>query len=103
MGDRKRKHISVEEKVIAVKRHCLEGVAISKICEELGIHVTSYYDWQTQFFENGVKAFESERRVENKEALTKVNELQEKLQRKDHVLSELMEEHIALKKRLGEK
>ena len=60
------------------------------------------------FFENGAAAFEasknghgSGKRSEDAAAL-RIVALQDKLRRKDEVLSELMEEHMALKKSLGE-
>jgi transposase-like protein len=40
-----------------IRRHLLEGVAVSDLCEELGIHATQYYTWQKQLFENGAVAF----------------------------------------------
>ena len=75
---------------------------VSAICEELKLHPNQFYDWQKQFFENGVKAFEADELQEAAKLRAEVGALKEKLQRKDSVLSELMEEHIALKKNLGE-
>jgi len=65
------------------------------------MHPNQFYDWQKQFFENGVKAFEAdEKRVETK-LREQVAALEAKLQRKDSVLAELMDEHVTLKKTLG--
>lgn len=103
MSRRRRRHFSSTEKVESVKRHCLEGIAVSQICEELKIHPTMFYEWQRRLFENGVKAFETESgKTESKELREKTEALEAKLQRKDSVLAELMEEHITLKKSLGE-
>jgi transposase-like protein len=103
MGKRcRRRRFGAAEKVAILKRHLVEKEEVSGICEDLKIHPNQFYEWQRLFFENGVKAFESdEQRAEAK--LREENErLQAKLQRKDSVLSELMEEHVALKKSLGE-
>jgi hypothetical protein len=56
----------------------------------------------TPFFENGSAAFEprSRRPADSKDQ--RIALLEQKLQRKHEVLSELMEEHIKLKKDLGE-
>ena len=41
-----------------MRRHLLEGVPVSDLCDELGIHATQYYNWQKQLFENAAPAFE---------------------------------------------
>ncbi len=63
-----------------------------------------FYRWQKEFFENGAAAFQSKerpvRQVEEKQK--RIEFLEKKVQTKDEVLAELMAEHIALKKSLGE-
>ena len=61
-----------------------------------------FYRWQKEFFENAAAAFErrSGRACDGKDR--KIAFLEQRLQRKHEVLSELMEEHIKLKKELGE-
>jgi transposase len=63
-----------------------------------------FYQWQRQFFENGARAFDNvHARARSESALeAKVESLEKRLQRKHEVLSELMEEHVRLKKELGE-
>jgi len=102
-----RRHFTPQEKVALLRRHLLEKIPISTLCEEAKIAPTLFYQWQREFFENGQAAFADKangrqaKRAE--EALqAKVDFLQAKLQRKDEVLAELMEEHVALKKTLGE-
>lgn len=103
----KRKYFSPEEKVAVVRRHLLENVPVSNLCEELGIHATQYYAWQKQLFENGAGAFErrpnkaNQRRQEDARE-KKIAQLEEKLQRKNEVVAELLEEHVQLKKAVGE-
>jgi hypothetical protein len=62
-----------------------------------------FYNWQRTFFENGAKAFEGtgNGRGESKSE-KQVEALESRLQRKHEVLSELMEEHIRLKKSWGD-
>jgi len=55
-----------------------------------------------EFFENGAAAFRKESARENKQDKERIAALEAKLQSKNEVLSELMEEHVALKKSLGE-
>jgi len=52
-------------------------------------------------FEKGVNALENSRDNRSARLEKQVAELEQKLTKKHEVLSELMEEHIALKKRLG--
>ena len=98
---RRRKHYSPPEKVAILKRHLVERVPVSDLCDEHGLHPTVFYRWQKEFFEKGAMAFSDTRDPRSAELEKKVNELEDKLSRKHEVLSELMEEHIALKKRLG--
>lgn len=48
-----RRHYSVEEKVAFLRRHRLDKVFVSDLCEELGLRPTVFYGWQKEFFENG--------------------------------------------------
>ena len=99
-----RRHFSGHEKVAILKRHLLEGVAISVLCDEVGIPPNQFYRWQQEFFENGHAAFDNGRKSKTVEDAKdrKIERLEDKLHRKDEVLAELMEEHVALKKSLGE-
>jgi transposase len=99
---RKRRRFTAAEKVAILKRHLVEKQDVTAICEELKLHPNQFYEWQRQFFENGVKAFEKDEQRTAARQRAEIVRLNEKLQRKDSVLSELMEEHIALKKSLGE-
>jgi len=61
-----------------------------------------FYRWQKEFFENATAAFEPRARQTNDDKDRRIAHLELKLLRKHEVLSELMEEHIKLKKDLGE-
>ena len=104
MSEQLRRHLSVPEKVAVLKRHLLEGIPVSTLCDELGIKPTVFYSWQRLLFENAHLAFENGRKAKVVEDTKdkKIEQLQAKLQRKNEVLSELMEEHTQLKKELGE-
>ena len=98
---RKRKNYTAEEKVSILRRHYIDRVAISDLCEELGLQPTVFYRWQKQFFENGAAAFERVNGRKQDGTERRNAELEAKLRRKNEVLSELMEEHVQLKKSLG--
>ena len=97
-----RKHYTGEEKVAVLRRHLLEKVPVSDLCDELGLQPTVFYRWQKEFFENGAGAFEAKGRSNHQAEQERIAYLEKKVQRKDEVLAELMGEHIALKKSLGE-
>ena len=97
-----RKHYTAEEKVAILRRHLLEGAAVSALCDELGLQPTVFYRWQKEFFENGAAAFQTKARASAQAEQERIEYLEKKIQRKDEVLAELMEEHVALKKSLGE-
>ena len=50
---KERKHYTAEEKVAILRRHLLDKVPVSDLCEELGLRPTVFYRWQKEFFENG--------------------------------------------------
>ena len=102
--NKQRRHFEGAEKVAILKRHLIDKVPISDLCDELEIQPTQIYDWLKKFFENGHLAFENGRKskaVEDAKDL-KIQQLETKLQRRESVMVELMEEHTLLKKELGE-
>lgn len=98
----RRRNFKASEKVAILKRHLVEREEVSAICEDLKIHPNQFYEWRKLFFENGVKVFESDEKQEGTKLRLENDRLTQKLQRKDAVLSELMEEHLTLKKSFGE-
>jgi transposase len=104
MSEQARRHVPVAEKVAALKRHLLEGIPVSKICDELGVKPSLFYTWQRLLFENAHLTFENGRQSKTAEdaKVKKIEQLEAKVQRKNEVLAELMEEHTKLKKDLGE-
>jgi transposase-like protein len=99
-----RKHYTAAEKVAILRRHLVDKVPVSELCEEKGLQPTVFYRWQKEFFENGAAAFESKERPARQvaEKQKRIEFLEKKMQSKDEVLAELMAEHVALKKSLGE-
>jgi len=92
---------TAQEKVIILRKHLLEKIPISDICERYELRPTVFYRWQKQFFEQGARIFEVEK-IQDRSKAKKILALEQKLQIKNEVLSELMEEHIRLKKNFGE-
>ena len=99
---KQRRQLSAQEKVAILRRHLVEKVTVSALCEEHGLRPTIFYRWQQEFFENGAAAFERQSTAEQRAMERRIGALEAKLSRKNEVLSELMEEHVKLKKEVGE-
>lgn len=97
-----RKHYTADQKIAILRRHLLEQVSVSEVCSEYGIAPSVFYRWQQQLFENGAAAFGPPAKESAAPLARKVSALEEKLVRKNEVLSELMEEYVKLKKALGD-
>ena len=101
MSPRQRRRFEPEEKVAILRRHLLEHVPVSDLCDEYGIQPTVFYRWQKQLFENGAAVFE--RRKDPTLPFTRrIIKLEEKLSSKNEVIAELMEEQVKAKKELGD-
>jgi transposase-like protein len=98
------KRYTAEEKAAILRRHLLDKVPVSQLCEENGLQPTVFYRWQKEFFENGAAAFAAKPRPAGKgdEKQKRIEFLEKNVQTEDEVLAELMAEHVALKKSLGE-
>lgn len=99
-----RRHFDPQGKVAILRRHLLEGIPVSQLCDELGIAPSLFYLWQREFFENGHLAFAKDRKSKASDNAkdAKIQQLEAKVQRKNEVMAELMEAHTVLKKELGE-
>lgn len=98
-----RRQYTPQQKVAILREHLLEDTAVSDLCDKHRIHPTLFYQWQKAFFENGAAAFERQRpRSQGSKEQDKIERLEAKLKQKDHVIAEIMAEHILLKKEVGE-
>jgi len=99
-----RRHFTGAEKVSTLKRHLLEKVPISDLCDELGLYPNQVYGWLKEFFDNGHLAFDNGRKSKAVEDAKErmIEKLEAKISRKNEVMAELMEAHTELKKSLGE-
>jgi transposase-like protein len=99
---RRRRNFTGEEKVRILRKHLIDHIPVSDLCDDLGLQPTVFYRWQKEFFEHGAAAFERVSNGRKRKEERRIKVLEEKIKKKDEVLAELMEEHVALKKSLGE-
>ncbi len=104
MARKKRRSFTATQKAAILRRHHVDKVPVSQLCQEEDLQPSVFYYWQKQAFENLEAVLQSRQRVGAKErALEAENErLRERLARKDHVIAVIAEEQVALKKELGE-
>ena len=98
---KKRKRYNSQEKMIILRKHLLEGVPVSDVCDEYGIQPSVFYRWQKLLFEQGGQVFDRAAGSQGKQQQRQIEALQQKLSKKDEVLAELMEEYVTLKKSGG--
>ncbi len=97
-----RKQYRPEQKVSIVRRHLIEKVTVSDLCDEYAIRPTVFYRWQKELFDNGARAFESKNQSQSAQLTRRLDQAQAKLTRKNEVLAEVMEAYVQPKKNLGE-
>lgn len=102
-----RKFLTPEEKISIIREHLIDGMSISALCEKHGISPVLYYNWQRQLFEEGAVIFERKKNSANARRQTdaqqdQIEKLEAKIQQKNTVIAELLEEHVQLKKANGE-
>jgi len=103
MTRKKTRHYTADTKVAILRQLLIDRTLVSEICEQHDLQPSVFYRWQKQFFEQGSAAFHSKNseKTEITQLKQRVEKLTNKLQTKNEVLSELMEEHVQLKKKNG--
>jgi transposase len=103
MSKRPRRHHSPDQKAALLKRHLVDKIPVSQLCNENDLQPSVFYDWLRQLLERAPAAFAApggagrERQLEEKIAA-----LEAKLVRKDSIIAEVSEDYVQLKKQLGE-
>jgi transposase len=99
---KKRKQYTAQEKVSILRKHLLEKVPVSDLCDEYDLQPTVFYRWQKQLFEQAAEAcFQRTGDGESVRMKRQIADLEAKLAKKDKVLGEVMEEYVTLKKSNG--
>jgi transposase-like protein len=99
-----RRHFTAEQKAQIVRRHLAGKEAVSDLADELGLQPSQIHTWVSQVLAQAERAFErptAKLRKEEAEA-RKIAQLEAKLAGKNEVIAELMQEHVQLKKELGD-
>jgi transposase-like protein len=105
MPRRKNRSFTAEQKSSILRRHHVDKVPVSQVCEEAAIQPIQFYLWQSHAFENLAIVLESRRQkpgAKERKLSEEIKRLKARLVRKDHVIAVISEDHVALKKELGE-
>jgi transposase len=109
MNTPERRQYTAEQKAEIVRRHLVDKVAVSDLCDKHGIAPSMFYNWQKLVLDQMAQLLEHGNRRSGKAESTRVSQaeqrieaLQAKLAKKDSVIAEISEEYVRLKKELGE-
>jgi transposase len=100
-----RRRFGTDQKATILKRYLVDKVPASDLCDEYGIKPNQIYTWQKILFDHAETAFQqagghAASKVSAQEE--KIVRLENKLQQKNEVIAELMEENVRAKKATGE-
>jgi transposase-like protein len=101
----KRRHFNGDQKAAILKRYLVEKAPISDLCDEFGIQPNQVYQWQATLFENAATVFQQaggRAKTETAGQQEKIARLEARLQQKNEVIAELMEENVRAKKANGD-
>jgi len=101
---RTRRHFTAEQKAEIVRRHVAGKEPVSNLAEELGLQPSLIHGWINQVLAQAERAFDRApgRRLVEEVKDRRIAQLEDKLANKNEVIAELMQEHVQLKKDLGE-
>jgi transposase-like protein len=109
-----RRRFSPPEKAAVVRRHLVDKVPVSTLADELKVQPSQVHLWVKQVLDQAEGAFlrsTNSRQVRQAEDAkcqqivrleAELAKSHQKLAKKNEVVAELMEEHVQLKKELGE-
>lgn len=101
MSQKPRRSFSAEQRAAILRRHHIDKVAVSKVCEEEDIQPSLFYYWQKQLFENATAALQPSDAPRVRELERENEALKAKIAKKDEVIAEISEEYVAIKKARG--
>ena len=85
-GKRTRRPFTTEQKAEILRRHMVDKVPVSELCNELGLQPSVFYQWQRQAMENLASALSGPTATgpssREKELGKKVERLEERLTKK---------------------
>lgn len=104
-GRKNRRSFTAEQKATMLRRHFVDKVAVSDLCDEYKIQPSLFYLWQRQALENLERAIEApgDRDAARRQAEQErtIAALEATVATKDGIIAAISEEYVTLKKTLG--
>lgn len=103
MSKRTRRYHAPSQKADLLRKHHLDKVPISDLCNQHELQPSVFYTWQRQLWDHAALAFADGKPSSREQQLEADNAaLRAKLAKKEHVIAELSEELIDAKKECGD-
>lgn len=100
-----KKHLSAEQKVHILRELLDNKVPISQLAEKYQVHVNYIYRWKKQLFEGAAGLLSNKPGKKKKHPtsaeLKKIEQLEDKLKKRNEAISILLQENIEIKKSIN--
>lgn len=106
MGREKRRAFWAEKKAEVLRRHLVDKIPVSNLCDGYKIQPGLFYNWRRQMTANLSAALQDGRSTSRSDgelqmAQARIVALEAKLARKDAIIADISEEHLQLKNAWG--
>jgi transposase len=103
----KKKFYSPEEKIMILREHLEKNVPISELSEKYGLHPNIVYIWKKQLFEQAPQILSRSKTKSEERKITaqeqRIAELEVLLAKRESLITDLVEDMIAIKKNFNGK
>lgn len=96
-----RKHFTGEKKAIILRELLDNKVPASVLSEQYNVHVNDILRWKKHLFEGASFLLERKKHSKDSELERRNKALEEKLKKKDYVISIITQENLELKKNIN--
>lgn len=100
--DKLRRKFTPDQKFKIIKEQMTTRTSVSDICKKYDISAGNFYKWQEKFLKAALEGFKKSDDGPTKAELRKIAEQEQKIQKMQAAITEIIQENIELKKSLGE-
>lgn len=100
--DKARRKFTPDQKFKIIKEQMTTRTSVSDICKKYDISAGNFYKWQEKFLKGALENFKKSDDGPTKAELRKIAEQEQKIQKMQAAITEIIQENIELKKSLGE-
>lgn len=100
--DKPRRKFTPDQKFKIIKEQMTTRTSVSDICKKYDISAGNFYKWQEKFLKAALEGFKKSEEGATKAELRKIAEQEQKIQKMQAAITEIIQENIELKKSLGE-